>query len=206
MADGSPSANAAPRCSRAVLCAAIAAFIWPFLMACYASTIPRGGPSYGATVAIVAGVLFSLAAVSWRRWSRFSMRGLLLAAVPLSLGLAWSSYALHWIRVRHECLELRMQYVTARAPGAKPIAYESPLIGTGVQAIAPGGLWIFGETGYGVLFFGGSAAEVRWLHELFPEARIRSSPYMRAVRKEPGVKLFRRSASGVEIVTRLSDG
>jgi len=90
------------------------------------------------------------------RWFRFSLRTffVLLTIFGISLGVQAK-----WIRDRHEMLERQPAVI---------------MVITGLEAPAPGILWLFGEQGVGrvlILAHGPESSELaRRAKQLFPEA------------------------------------
>ena len=99
-----------------------------------------------------------MATTTRRRWLAFRLRTLLVLMVPLCGALAWVGFSLNWIRQRHDVL-----------------AAQIPLMGTGLQLPndcgAPGGLWLFGETGHKWVDCW-VADDLDRLKQLFPEAEV----------------------------------
>ena len=96
-----------------------------------------------------------------RRRFRFSLRTMFVAVTLLAIPLGWAAYSLNWIRQRHEMLR-------RTDIGIVPNFYSPRLS-------APGGLWLFGETGIQSLHVSAPPylpEEVDRLHRLFPEAQI----------------------------------
>ncbi len=91
---------------------------------------------------------------------RFSLKSLLLAAVPICAVLAWAGHSLNWIRKRHTVLtSAETDYCT--------LDYHE-----GART-APDGLWLFGEPGVIWLTVPEtSVAPVERIRRLFPEAEV----------------------------------
>jgi hypothetical protein len=92
-----------------------------------------------------------------RRWFAFRLRTLFIVVVPACAALAWwVSYSREWIRERHvEISSVRVGFNFARPP-----------------AIAPGGLWILGESAFGRIEWYGRAGDIERIKKLFPEANV----------------------------------
>lgn len=88
-----------------------------------------------------------------RRWFRFSLRTLLALVVVTSIPLAWVGYSLNWIRERG-----RIERDIIAAEFGFPTA--------------PGGLWLFGETGFGTIVCIGTPEDIENAKQLFPEAEV----------------------------------
>ena len=90
-----------------------------------------------------------------RRWLRFSLRTLFVLMLVASLPLAWMGYSLNWIRERHEAF------------GRNRAAVEDA-----GNVTAPGGLWLFGEQGWPIVWCRPETGEVEAMRALFSEASV----------------------------------
>ncbi len=108
-----------------------------------------------------------------RRWFRLSLRTMF---VLLTVFGCWLGYQVHWIRQRHEFLEIQQQ---ARI-GHPKVLHTTQSI---PAPRAPATLAVFGETGYSVVYLwvDGRSREalteldqdhVREARRLFPEAQV----------------------------------
>ena len=91
-----------------------------------------------------------------RRWSRFSLRTMLVVVVVISIPLAWVGYSLNWIRQRHEVLNYRGVWQMGNREPAAPMC-----------------LWVLGENGVGCLTLPkNSPLSEEEVKRLFPETIV----------------------------------
>ena len=89
---------------------------------------------------------------------QFSLRTLLIVVTLLAIPIAYVGRQLNWISQRHEML--KPEHLVGSVPSREPRS-------------APGGLWLFGETGIKSLHvIEASLDQVDELKRLFPEAGI----------------------------------
>src|SRR6185312_8763737 len=100
-----------------------------------------------------------MAQKSKRRWFAVRLRTMFVLVFVVSLPLAWVGYSLNWIRQRHEVLD---------RDEAKFVTRYDHVRSTSV--LAPGGLWLFGETGVVMIQYAEASPELmRSSATLFPE-------------------------------------
>jgi hypothetical protein len=101
-----------------------------------------------------------------RRWYQFSLRTIFVLVFVVSIPLAWVGYSLNWIRQRQE---YRKRYYTGMGMGGTVSEI------TGVRA--PGGLWLFGESGYFEMNWSGDPKNKKECQRLFPESKLSEASF-----------------------------
>jgi hypothetical protein len=95
-----------------------------------------------------------------RHWYQFSLRTMFVLVFVVSVPLAWVGYSLNWIRQRHAVISSGV---------VDSLGFGSD----NTTAVAPAGLWLFGENGIHHLWVRHDAKEsIDDLQRLFPEAGI----------------------------------